>query len=71
MPFKSSEDYREDARFIRALAGQVSREHSRCSLLGMAELCEYFALRVASSRDRSHQTSQPRPRLSESPSTPS
>jgi hypothetical protein len=70
MPIKSSEDYREDARFIRALAGQVGRENARCSLLGMAELCEYLALGVASLRDRSHQTSQPRPPLSESPSTP-
>ena len=48
MGMKSPEEYREDARLVRALAVQVSKEDARYSLLGLADLLECFARRAES-----------------------
>ena len=46
MGMKSPEEYREDARLVRALAVRGDKEDARHSLLGLADLLEYFARRA-------------------------
>jgi hypothetical protein len=58
MSTRSAEEYRDDAHIIRILAGQVSGQDARSSLLGMAELCEYFARRAEISNNQNHQIEQ-------------
>ena len=70
MGIKSPEEYREDARLVRALAAQASEEDARYPLLGLADLLECLARRAETPRDRSHQTEQWQTPLSQSPSTP-
>ena len=64
MGMKSSEEYREDARLVRALADQVSKEDAHSSLLGLADLLECFARRA-----ESHPSPQVQTPLSQLPST--
>jgi hypothetical protein len=47
MSTKSAEQYREDARHLRALAADGDKRHS---ILGMADLLEYFSNRPDISR---------------------
>jgi hypothetical protein len=48
MGMKSPEEYREDARLVRALAVRADKENARHSLLGLADLLECFARRAES-----------------------
>jgi len=59
MGIKSPEEYREDARLVRALAAKATEEGARGPLLGMAELCEYLARRMDISRHQSYRIERP------------
>ena len=65
MCIKSSEEYREDARLVRALAEKATEEGARGPLLGMADLLDYLVRRA-----ESHPIEQWQTPLSQSPSTP-